>query len=54
LWFSAFVAKKTYNMKIVWFKRDLRLHDHEAMHEALSASGKTLLLYIFEPSVLND
>jgi deoxyribodipyrimidine photo-lyase len=41
-------------MKIVWFKRDLRLHDHEAMHEALSASGKTLLLYIFEPSVLND
>ena len=41
-------------MKIVWFKRDLRLHDHEAIHEALSASGKTLLLYIFEPSVLND
>jgi deoxyribodipyrimidine photo-lyase len=41
-------------MKIVWFKRDLRLHDNEAMHEALSTSGKTLLLYIFEPSVLKD
>ena len=29
-------------MKVVWFKRDLRLHDHEALHEALSTSGKTL------------
>ena len=41
-------------MKVVWFKRDLRLHDHEAIHEALAASGKTLLLYIFEPSLLQD
>ena len=41
-------------MKIVWFKRDLRLHDHEALHEALSSSGKTLLLYIFEPSLMKD
>jgi len=41
-------------MKVVWFKRDLRLHDHEAIHEALSASGKTLLLYIFEPALLHD
>jgi deoxyribodipyrimidine photo-lyase len=41
-------------MKVVWFKRDLRLHDHEAIHEALSAPGKTLLLYIFEPSLQKD
>ncbi|MDD3005744.1 deoxyribodipyrimidine photo-lyase, partial [Flavobacterium sp.] len=41
-------------MKIVWFKRDLRLYDHEALHEALSTSGKTLLLYIFEPSLMKD
>ncbi|MFD2909160.1 deoxyribodipyrimidine photo-lyase/cryptochrome family protein [Flavobacterium ardleyense] len=41
-------------MKIVWFKRDLRLQDHEALQEALSTSGKTLLLYIFEPSLLKD
>jgi deoxyribodipyrimidine photo-lyase len=32
----------------------LRLHDHEALHEALSTSGKTLLLYIFEPSLMKD
>jgi deoxyribodipyrimidine photo-lyase len=41
-------------MKVVWFKRDLRLHDHEALYQALSVSGKTLLLYIFEPSLHQD
>jgi deoxyribodipyrimidine photo-lyase len=41
-------------MKIVWFKRDLRLLDNEALHTALSTSGKVLLLYIFEPSLTND
>ncbi|NJN34311.1 MAG: deoxyribodipyrimidine photo-lyase [Saprospiraceae bacterium] len=41
--------------QIVWFKRDLRLHDHEPLCKALeNAEGKlpTLLLYIFEPSVM--
>lgn len=41
-------------MKIVWFKRDLRLLDNEALHTALSSSGKVILLYIFEPSMLKD
>lgn len=41
-------------MKIVWFKRDLRLLDHEALHTALSTSGKVVLLYIFEPALQND
>ena len=41
-------------MKIVWFKRDLRLLDNEALHSALSSSGKVLLLYIFEPSLKQD
>ncbi|WP_395052969.1 FAD-binding domain-containing protein [Flavobacterium sp.] len=41
-------------MKIVWFKRDLRLLDNEALHTALSSSGKVLLLYIFEPSLMKD
>jgi deoxyribodipyrimidine photo-lyase len=30
------------------------LHDHEALHCALEASGKVLLLYILEPSLQND
>lgn len=41
-------------MKIVWFKRDLRLLDNEALHSALSLPGKTLLLYILEPSLQKD
>lgn len=41
-------------MNIVWLKRDLRLHDNEAIYNALNAGGKTLLLYIFEPLLMND
>jgi deoxyribodipyrimidine photo-lyase len=38
---------------IVWFKRDLRLVDHEALYEAQSCNLPILLLYSFEPSVMN-
>lgn len=35
-------------MNIVWFKRDLRESDHQALYAALS-SGPTVGLFIFEP-----
>lgn len=35
-------------MNIVWFKKDLRVIDHEALAEALSA-GNCVALFIFEP-----
>uniref|UniRef100_UPI0023F15EA0 deoxyribodipyrimidine photo-lyase n=1 Tax=Flavobacterium filum TaxID=370974 RepID=UPI0023F15EA0 len=41
-------------MNIVWFKRDLRLFDNEALFRALESNEPSLLLYIFEPSLLND
>jgi deoxyribodipyrimidine photo-lyase len=41
-------------INIVWFKRDLRLHDNEAVHNALNSNEKTLFLYVFEPILLND
>ncbi len=41
-------------MNIVWFKRDLRLYDHEAIFNALKTNTQTLFLYSFEPSVLDD
>lgn len=41
-------------MNIVWFKRDLRLFDNEALFRALESEEQTLLLYISEPSLLND
>ena len=36
---------------VVWFKRDLRVFDHEALAQALQA-GPVLCLYIVEPSLL--
>lgn len=37
-------------MHIVWFKRDLRIHDHAALYEA-SKRGHVLPLYIIEPAL---
>ncbi len=38
------------NCNIVWFKRDLRLTDHEPLKEAIRAGAPVLLLHCFEPS----
>jgi deoxyribodipyrimidine photo-lyase len=52
------MRKVTYNSKmkekinIVWFKRDLRLQDHEPLKRASEAGIPTLLLYAFEPSLM--
>ena len=43
--------KQTIN--IVWFKRDLRFTDHEPLFNAQKSSLPLLLLYVFEPSVIN-
>lgn len=37
-------------MEIVWFKRDLRLHDHAALSQA-AKKGRVLPLYIMEPEL---
>ena len=37
---------------IVWFKRDLRFTDHEALFHAQKQALPILLLYCFEPSVM--
>ena len=38
-------------IELVWFKRDLRVHDHRPLLEA-SARGPVLPLYVMEPSLL--
>lgn len=38
---------------IVWFKRDLRFTDHEPLFEAAKQKLPILLLYCFEPSLMN-
>ena len=40
-------------INIVWFKRDLRFIDNEALFHAQQSGLPLLLLYIFEPSVMN-
>ncbi|MEY2992810.1 MAG: hypothetical protein RI946_2204, partial [Pseudomonadota bacterium] len=37
-------------MQVVWFKRDLRIHDHAALALAAQA-GPVLPLYILEPEL---
>ena len=36
---------------IVWFRQDLRLHDNEALHEALKHSDDIIPVYIFDERV---
>jgi deoxyribodipyrimidine photo-lyase len=40
-------------INIVWFKRDLRLRDHAPLQQAVQSGVPALLLYFFEPSVMN-
>ncbi|MCY7351167.1 MAG: DNA photolyase family protein [Cytophagaceae bacterium] len=41
-------------MNIFWFKRDLRLRDHEPLTRALDAGKPLLLVYFLEPSLVAD
>jgi len=41
-------------LNIVWFKRDLRLTDHTPLAEAAKGNLPVLLLYIYEPELLDD
>lgn len=45
---------KKEHINIVWFKRDLRLHDNEAVYNALSSKIPVLFVYIFEQSLKED
>jgi deoxyribodipyrimidine photo-lyase len=41
-------------VNLVWLKRDLRLQDHEPLKFAIDSEFPTILLYIFEPSLINS
>ncbi|TFE00811.1 deoxyribodipyrimidine photo-lyase [Jeotgalibacillus sp. R-1-5s-1] len=38
-------------VNVVWLKRDLRLHDHAALSNALESGEQIVLMYVAEPSV---
>ena len=42
------------HINIVWFKRDLRLQDNEAIFNAQRSGIPTLFLYVFEKTLEND
>ncbi len=37
---------------VVWFRRDLRLHDHPALTDAVRAGGPVIPLYVLDPALL--
>ncbi len=39
---------------IVWFRRDLRLHDHLPLHNAMQTGLPIIPLFIFDPAILNS
>lgn len=41
-------------ISVVWLKRSLRLEDHDALHAAIDAGHPVLLLYVYEPILLED
>ena len=45
---------KREHITVVWLKRDLRLHDNQALYNALQSSNRVLVLYVFEHLLLND
>ncbi|MFN1834688.1 deoxyribodipyrimidine photo-lyase/cryptochrome family protein [Balneola sp. MJW-20] len=46
------MKKETVN--IVWFKRDLRLSDHASLKAAEQSKHPVILLYLFEPELVED
>ena len=40
-------------MNVVWLKRDLRTQDHEPLHYAEQQKDDYIIIYAFEPSLIN-
>lgn len=40
------------NHQLCWIRRDLRLHDHKALHQALE-EGETTILFVFDSLILD-
>src|SRR3954470_8987962 len=41
-----------YREGLVWFRRDLRSHDHAALYEALRACGRVRCVFVFDKAIL--
>ena len=45
---------KTYDRGLVWFRRDLRAHDHHALHQALNHCREVLCLFVLDREILDE
>ena len=45
-------ATKKYQTLILWFRRDLRLHDNAALHAACAQAEQVVPLFVFDPAIL--
>ena len=46
--------KAKIEVDVVWFKRDLRLHDHDALSIASESVRPLILLWLIEPEMLQQ
>ncbi|MCE9558752.1 MAG: DNA photolyase family protein [Armatimonadetes bacterium] len=42
-----------FDTTICWLRRDLRLHDHHALSEATHRSRQVVVVFVFDPAILN-
>ncbi len=47
-------GSKKQKVNLVWFKRDLRLSDHQPLANAIASDLPCILIYNFEPLLLED
>ncbi len=48
------VGRSAGNCAIWWIRRDLRLHDNRAFHEAVAFGGRVVPLFILDPAILES
>ena len=46
------MSDKKYKTLIVWLRRDLRVHDNAALHEACRSAESVIPLFVFDPDIL--
>jgi deoxyribodipyrimidine photo-lyase len=45
--------QSTLNRALVWFRRDLRTHDHAALHHALRSAQQVWCMFVFDRDILD-
>ena len=45
--------QRTLKRALVWFRRDLRTHDHAALYHALRAAQQVWCVFVFDTDILD-